>query len=543
MSDIVKRVMSRMSLLQSARQLHEQVWDDCYKHTFPQRGTGLQSTVAMTASEHQRDKARIFDDTAPDGVKTGVSAFLGAAVPSNAVWAGLEVGNDTEQEKQWLEKMSIFIWQNIHSSNFDAEAFDAMSDHWVAGWSVMYLSEQPGGGYYFETWPIAQCYIASSQPGGMIDTVYRKFEYTVGQCVNTYGIEAVSQSTRDLYQDGKVDDKVELILAIEPRSTYADGGGRLAKQLPIAHYVIETRGRHTVKESGYHEFPCMCPRGMRIPASAYATGLVSDCLPSIQTLNEMVKQTLQAAELSIAPPMLVVNDGVINARNIKIGPRKNIVVSSTDSMKPLMTGAEIKTGIVIAQNLQAQIKKMLVADQMPPADGPIRTAYEWSVRVQMVRALMGPLFGRLMAEWLQPMIARAFGLAWRANEASGYQMLGEPPRSLLGRALNVKYLSPLARSQKQAEVDAMDGFEANLLQTAGAMGDMSILDVYDVEQAKRERATLTAIPQKLMRDKKVVDQIRQQRAEAQQAAQQQALQAQGQAETQTAMAQRLSKAQ
>lgn len=538
---LVKRILDRLPMLVSARQLHEQVWDDCYKYTHPQRATGLQSSVAMTASEHQRDKARIYDDTAADAVRTGTSTFLGAAVPSNAVWAGLEVGGATDEETQWLDKASEFIWKNIHSSNFDAEASDAMIDEWIAGWFVLFLGEQPGGGFYFEAWPVGQCYIASSRSGGLVDTVYREWEYTVGQCVGVYGIDNVSPETRQKYQDGKLDEKVAMVLAIEPRATGVTGDtyGRLAKQLPFSSCVAEKKSRHLVKESGYHEFPCQCPRWMRLPGSAYATGPVSDCLPSIQTLNEMTKWTLLGAETAIAPPLVVADDGVLNARNLKVGPRKVIVADSTDSIKPLITGADIKTGIIVGEGLQARIRKVLIADQLPPADGPTKTAYEWSVRVQAVRAMMGPMFGRLQAEWLQPLIERSFGIVWRANIASGFALLGEPPKSLLNRTLSIKYLSPLARSQKMAEVDAMDRFEAALGNAAALTQDTSVMDVYDWDEAQRERGLKIAIPQKLLRDKRAIEQIRGERAQAAQQAQQAAMQAQGQAEAQSAMAKRL----
>ena len=540
---LVKRVIDRLSMLVSARQLHEQVWDDCYKYTHPQRSTGLQSSYAMTASEHQRDKARIYDDTAADAVRTGTSTFLGAAVPSNAIWAGLEVGGETDDERVWLDRASEFIWKNIHSSNFDAEASDAMIDEWIAGWFVLYQDEQDGGGFYFEAWPIGQCYIAASRSGSMVDTVYRKWEYTVGQCVGVYGIDNVSAQTREKYQNGKTDEKVALVMAIEPRTTGMTGDtyGRLATQLPFSSCIIESQGRHLIKESGYHEFPCMVPRWSRLPGSAYATGPVSDCLPSIQTLNEMTKWTLMGAETAIAPPLVVTDDGVLNARNLKVGPRKVIVADTTDSIKPLITGADVKTGIIMGEGLQARIRKVLIADQLPPADGPTKTAYEWSVRVQAVRAMMGPMFGRLQAEWLQPLIVRSFGIVWRANIASDFALLGEPPKTLLNRPLSIKYLSPLARSQKMAEVDAMDRFEQSLGNAAALSQDPSVMDVYDWDEAGRERGMLIAIPQKLMRDKKAVEQLRADRAKAQQEAQQAAMQAQGQAEAQSAMAQRLTK--
>jgi hypothetical protein len=244
------------------------------------------------------------------------------------------------------------------------------------------------------------------------------------------------------------------------------------------------------------------------------------------------------AETAIAPPMIAEDDGVLNTKNIKLGPRKIIVANSVDSMKALTTGADINAGLLTSERLQGSIRKILLADQLPPADGPAKTAYEWSVRVQALRAMLGPMFGRFQAEFLQPLIERAFGIAWRANIASGYRLVGKPPASLLNRSFTVRYLSPLARAQKLGSVDAMDRYEASLGLAMQTSGDMSLGDVYDWEEAERERGLLLGVPQKLVRDQRSTQAVRDAKNEAAQKEQQAMAQQQGQMELQGAMAQR-----
>lgn len=533
-----QRVKKRWGELMAAKQLHVQVWSDCYRMTFPTRGSGLQSDI-ISASDAQSQKARIYDSTAPDSVKTGVATVMGAMVPSNSQWFGLDVGNESDEEQRFLEDMAKFIRENIHASNFDAEGCDGMIDEWVAGWFVLFLDEREEGGYYFEAWPVGECCIASSRSGGLVDTVYRKFTYSVSQCVGVYGLDKVSEQTRKKYQDQKFDDKVEIIMAIEPRALYVSGSSR-AKSMPFASRHVEVASDHELKESGFHEFPCMVPRWMRIPGSAYATGPMADALPDVMTLNEAKKWTLMGAETAIAPPMIAEDDGVLNVRNIKLGPRKIIVANSVDSMKALTTGADVRQGLLTVDQLAASIRKILLADQLPPADGPVKTAYEWSVRVQTIRSMMGPMFGRFQAEFLQALIERAFGIAWRANIRNNFTLIGRPPESLLERNFTVRYLSPLARAQKMADVDAMDRYEMTLAQEAAI--DASVLDVYDFDAAARERAILLGVPKQLIRDKKSVQVVRDAKQKAAEQQQQQAMAMQGQAEMQSGMAKRVATA-
>lgn len=526
--------------MRAAKQLHEQVWRDCFDLTFPARAHGLSNQI-ITASDAQQRKAIIYDATAGDACKVGTATLMGSMVPSNAQWFGIDIGEQSsDEERAWLETMAKFIWNNLHASNFDAEAFDGLLDNMVAGWFVLYMDEAEEGGYYFETWPIGECFIGSTRSGSRIDTVYREFDLTVAQTVAQYGIDRVSQKVRDEFNAKRFDGKVRIVHAIEPRAVYAVGA-KLAKNLPFGSCHVELENGHILRESGYHEFPCMVPRWARLPGSAYATGPMSDALPDARTLNEVVKWGLLGAETAIAPPMVAEDDGVLNPRNIRMGPRKIIVANSVDSIKPLLTGAKVEFAEVKAERLQGTIRKILLADQLPPADGPVKTAYEWSVRVETLRKMLGPMFGRFQSEFLQVLIERAFGITWRANLLSGGGLVGEPPKSLQGRTFQVRYLSPLARSQRLEDVAAMDRFELALAQEAAV--DPSVLDVYDMEGAARERAHLLGVPVKLLRDARDVAKVRDAKAKQQAAAQQQAMAANGQAEMQGAMAQRVANAQ
>lgn len=534
------KIKRRNADLQAPKQLHEQVWKDCYDLSMPARAHGLLSEI-ITATDAQQRKAIIYDATAPDSVRVGVATVMGGMVPSNAQWFYLDIGNESDAEQIWLDEAAKFIWENIHAGNFDAEAFDAMLDVWIAGWHVLYCDEPEEGGFYFETWPVGECRIASSRTGGLIDTVYRDYTLTVSQVVTEFGLDNVSEKVRQLWTAEKYDEKVKILHAIEPREVYKDGA-KLGKNMKFSSCHMEVESHTILREGGYHEFPCMAPRWSRLPNSAYATGPMSDALPDVRTLNEVTKWTLMGAETTLAPPMIAEDDGVLNPRNIKMGPRKIIVANSVDSMKPLITGARVDFGMMTRENLQATIRKILMADQLPPVEGQSKTAYEWSVRVAMLRQMLGPMFGRFQAEFLQPLVERCFGIAWRANMRSNFQLMGRPPETLLDRNFTVRYLSPLARAQREEEIASLDRFEADLGMSVQATGKAEMLDLYDWHEGKRLKSRMLGVPQKLIRDAKQMEKIQEDKAQAQQQAAQQAMAMQGQAEMQGAMAQRVATA-
>jgi len=534
-----ENIKRRHSAMVAEKQRHEQVWKDCYDMTMPARAHGLMSEV-ISATDAQQRKAVIYDSTAADSCKVGSASVMGTMVPSSVQWFDLDVGQTTDEESQFLDEFAKFMWRNIHASNFDGEAMDAMLDSFVAGWFVLFIEGAESGGYHFEVWPIGECQIGSTKPGGRVDVISRKFTLNVAQAVANYGIDNVSMKTRELYETKKFDDRVSLLLLIEPRAVYGQGP-KTSKNMPFSSCTMEVETVHIVRESGFEEFPCSVPRWSRLPGSTYATGPMSDALADVRTLNEMVKWDLMGCETVIAPPMIAEDDGVLNPRNIKMGPRKIIIANSVDSMKPLITGARVDIAEMKIARLQGNIRKILLADQLPPADGPVKTAYEWSVRVDVMRKMLGPMFGRFQSEWLQTLVERIFGITWRANLISGFALCGRPPQSLLKRNFSVRYLNPLARAQRMEDVAAMDRFEMDIGAQAQA-GMTDAIDIYDWDEARREKSKLLGVPQKLIRDQRKLIKAREQRAQQQQDAQQSAIDTQSQVSQQDAMAKRMANA-
>ncbi len=507
-------IVRRHSALEPLRQPHEAGWAECFDFSFPERAQGLNGTD-LTPQSAQSKKNRILDDTAADSARILSSGIVSGTTPANSIWFGLDAGQETDDEKRWLDNAARAIFENIHQSNFDAAAFECAVDLTAAGWFVLYIDEAKEGGYHFEQWPLGQCFVSASRIGGLVDTISRKVEMTVEQVVSEYGLDSVSHQVAEAYRAEKFDDKVQVIHQIYPRQLYAVGGKR-AKNLPFASCHVEVATQHLLRESGYHEFPCVVPRWMLIPGSAYATGPMSNALGSIRTINDIKALELSALDVAVAGMWIAEDDGVLNPRAVKLGPRKIIIANSVDSMKELRSGSNFQVSFTAEERLQAGIRKILLADQLQPQEGPAMTATEVHVRVQLIRQLLGPIYGRLQAEYLQPLVQRCFGLAYRAG------ILGAAPETLQDRTYTVKYISPLARAQKMEEVTAIDQYVQGALAVAEAHPD--VLDTIDFDEAQKVRGEALGVPSRVIPSDKDIEAKRKARAEAQKQAQSQAMQ-------------------
>jgi hypothetical protein len=520
-------LLRRWSAMDTEFQRHASVWRACFEATYPERADGLQGDV-IDAQSAQNKKADLMDPTATDGVRLLSSSVMSGMTPANSVWFGLDVGEETDEERRWLDKTAETMWEAIHGSNYDAAKFEAVVDSACAGWFVLYVDEdRDAGRLQFEQWPLSQCRIASSKQGGRIDTVFRRFKLTAEQAVGEYGDKVSDRVKKDAAD--KPDSPHEFMHCIYPRAKFATGS-KLAKNLPVASVHIECSTKEMVRESGYHESPVIVPRWMQLPNSPYAIGPVSAALPAIRSLNELLKMEAIAVARAAAGVYVAEDDGVLNPRVIKIKGGSVIVANSVDSIKPLPSGADFNVSFSKADQMRAEIRKLLMADQLQPQDGPAMTATEVHVRVALIRQLLGPLFGRFQAEDLAPTIDRVFGLMFRRGRPElggmpGEVLLDDPPESLGGLSFRVRYQSPLARAQKLEDVSAMERLSV-IAANLAAGGKPEALDLLDADQILRLSSDGLGAPAKALKDEKAVDayrkaQAEQQAQQAQQAQQQQ----------------------
>lgn len=487
----------------------ESVWRDCFDYTYPLRGNGLSGAV-QTAVSGMAKQAQLLDSTAADSANVLASNIMAGLTPANALWFALDTGNETDEERRWLDESAELLWENIHMSNFDAEGFEACLDIVCAGQFALFIDEdREQGGLVFHQWPLASVYVDSTRADGRIDVVHRVYTLSAEAAAREFGEDKLPEKIRKAARE-KPEEEFEFLHAIFPRTPHVVGA-KLAKNLPIASCHIAVESKTCVRESGYHEMPVIVPRWLRVPGSIYAVGPMYAALPDVRQLNELKALELAAADVAVSGMWLGIDDGVLNPRTVKLGPRKIVIAADKDSLTPLQTGANFQLSDLMAAKLQAAIRKVLMADQLQPQDGPQMTATEVHVRVEMIRKLLGPIYGRLQAEYLKPLVERCFGLAFRAG------IFKPAPQSLRGRSFSVRYVSPMARAQKLDDVMAIEQTFASAAQMAELMPE--ILDELNPSEALKLIAEGRGAPQAIRRTPEEVAELRAKREAQAKAAQ------------------------
>ncbi len=495
---LVASLAKRLGRLKELRQVHEPVWRDCFDHSWPIRGSGLQGGAPLDAQQALDRKARLLHSAATDAGRTLAAAVVSGATPSSSVWALLAVTGSDDAGKTWLDDKGKQLHEEIHASTYDAAAFECAMDLVAAGWFALYVDiDRAKGGFEFTQWPLSSVYAAATKAGGPVDTVFREYTLTAEQAYREFegnvSEDTIKKSTAD------PDAKVRMCHAIYPRFPHVVGA-KMAKNLPIASCHFELDSKFLCREGGYHEMPVIVPRWAVIPDSVYAIGPMFDALPEARELNEFLALDKKNAGLNVSGMWVAEDDGVLNPRTIKVGGGKVIVANSVDSIKQLSSGGNWQFADSRIAQYHGTIRRILMADQLQPQDGPAMTATEVHVRVNMIRQLLGPIYGRLQAEFLAPLVERCFGLAYRAG------IFGEAPASLGGQNFRVKYNNPLARAQKMDDVGAIERFNANLMQLAEAAP--SAFDNVDFDLQVRALAEGLGMPMNTMRTSDQVAELR-----------------------------------
>lgn len=509
---VANKIIDRANKMRSERASLEEVWLDCYKFTFPLRASGLLGNT-FTADQSKDRMADLLTTEGTRGARDIASIIVGGMTPPNAIWFELIIDDPDKDEAEALKAASDIIFRKIHSSNYDSEAVESMIDNVVSGQSVTYISEnEDGTGYTFEQWNLADVLATSTRRDGLIDTIFHCYTMTAEQAVSEFG-DAVD---RKIKTDAEKQPNAlyKFIHYIAPRTDFLPGSP-FQEDLPFLSYHIDVSNKTIIRKSGYHEFPVCFPRWQKQKESAYGVGLVYDALPAIKELNELKRLEKLGIGIAAAGMYVAQDDGVLNPSMMVVGPGEVITVASTsDSVKPLGSASDFNVTFSQEERLQNEIRATLMADQLPPVDSGVRTATEFHVRLQYLRQLLGPVFGRLNSEWLQVLVLRCFGIAFR----NGWLEL---PESLSNRAYNIKYISPLAQAQRESEIAALERFVTQV----GAVAQISpeVIDNIDRDELVRQLADKLNVLN-ILKSPQEVEKIRQERAEAEEAQRQQNMQ-------------------
>ena len=494
----------------------EQLWDLIERFCLPFRGDFYQSLN----SEHEVDWHRrdIYDATAVFAIQSLAASLQGNLTSPSQKWFDLRFRDPEIQENdkamEWLEETSDRIHEALQDSNFNIEIAESYID--LVGFGTTVLTEESVGnddlvweGLNFQALPVREMFFEEDHKKGVY-AMFRRLQMTAIQMLSQFGEEGIPKSIKDQVEANDAATRRHIVIfAIYPREDKknADVSKPLsAKERPFGHkYILYTGAKTLGEEGGYYEMPAFVGRWRKVAGSRWGHSPASVALADILTANQMVEAMLEAASKNIDPTTFANETALIGDLDLDRGSLN--IVNDIDGIRIHEAGSRFDSSVFHLERLQDAIRQAFYQDQLELKDSPAMTATEVNARMEMIQRLIGPTFGRLQSDILDPLIQRSFNIMYRAGQ------LPDLPEGMEIAEMDIEYTGPLPRAQRMETAQAIDRWVMGLAANADIFPEA--IDLLDLDSAELYKARLMGVPAVAMRGKEEVEKLRADRAEAQ----------------------------
>lgn len=402
--------------------------------------------------------------------ETSASSFLGyiwsAGVKSFKLKGNPKVfGKDKEMSEWWAEST-----ESLQSEMGDTEAGlatamdESMLDLLTLGTDAIYIEERNEdnhrlGCLQYEPWTVQEFSLAQGV-SGRAEIFNRRREFRVRNLVDKYGYKNVSTKVRKMYDDGKMDEMVQVLHVIEPRAEKDRVPGSIAaKDMPWASIHIEVETNRFLRKSGFQELPVACARLAKRLKEEYGRGRGMNALPSIMMLNQVWEDFMLAMEKNLDPPMYQIHDAVsgngyidtsAGAINILRLDKAQANVSPTGKLFDIQ---DIRNAPEIIQMLVETISNHFMLDRLINMNNDVEmTKGEAFLRNAIRQSTLRSIVSRVLSEKFDTTINTSFNICLRRNKF-GY-MPGDPEaRAMEAQGLEVKYIPQKVIEAMEREED------------------------------------------------------------------------------------------
>lgn len=290
---------------------------------------------------------------------------------------------------------------------------------------------------------------------GKVDTVARKYEMTLQQIINCFGVDALPKNLQEQVKAGVgLDKKHQVNWLVEPNDNRLPGYvDKLNMPYRSVYWLDKSQEDEFLYVGGFEEWAIPVARYLVNGLEPYGKGPGWFAEGDSKMLQLLKKDYLTAVELSIKPPMKgpaqLMNNGGIN---LIPGGLTAVDDQSQQYVTPLF---DVKLDLAHAQQeiirIEDAIKRAYSADlflMLDSLDNGRMTAREVMERTQEKLQQLGPVVERLQDEFLNPVIHRVYSIIERSG---GFPPIPQELLELIGdEDIEVDYISPLAQAQKMS---------------------------------------------------------------------------------------------
>ena len=510
-----ERMQNRLGALKLERSSWLSHWMEISEHLLPRSG------LFLTSNRNRGDKRhnQIYDNTGTRALRVLAAGLMAGMTSPARPWFRLTTSDpkldESDAVKSWLADVTRIMQMIFAKSNTYRALHSSYEEIGAFGTASMIVLPDYDNVIHQYPLTIGEYALAADYKGN-VNTLYREMEMTVGQMVGEFGSDKCSTTVRGMFTRGDLDKWVPVIHAIEPR-TDRDATKRDAKNMAYKSIYFEPGNNLdnlVLRESGYKDFPALCPRWATAGGDIYGNSPGMEALGDIKQLQHEQLRKAQGIDYKTKPPLQAPTS--LKNRDIDTLPGGVSFVDTNGPSGGIRSAFEVNLDLshllMDIQDVRERIKGSFYADlflMLANGVNSAMTATEVAERHEEKLLMLGPVLERLHNEILDPLIEITFA---RMVEAG---IVPPPPEELQGMELNVEFVSMLAQAQRAVATNGVDRFVGNLGAVAQFKPD--VLDKFDADQWADAYADMLGIDPDLIVPGDKVAIMRNQRAQAAQA--------------------------
>lgn len=481
-------IQKRYQVARNNREDWRSFLDTAYRYILPNRNY-------WDSAEHTKEPEGkllnddVYDITAPLAARSFVAKLTSVLTPPFQNWSQYVAGSAIPEGRkkgvnEFLQEENEKLFKFINQSNFSLAISECYMDL-ICGTAALLIEEgDDDNPLLFSCEPIEHLGFEEDSTG-VIQSVYRDhFDLKFRDIENKW---PDAKLPTDLTEQARKDSEatfnfMDAIIYDEEKKEYT-------------YYVTWTATHEVVWTETTESQKFIVFRWGKLSGEIFGRGIAHDVLPTVLTLNMMIKLMLEASEIGAFPPFIGFQDNMFNPTNLQLNPKTIIPVKSVGAagqlpLRPLEFNPNLQLAQLDIQAMQGWIQKAFFTDPLGPVDAPRKTATEVSLRQQEFLEEVGAAFGRLEVEFLSRIVQRCTFILRKRGDLDKDLIID-------GKRVTLDYQSPLAQLQSQQELQSFS-LANQVLQ--GILGQFSIaaLNLEEIPEwiAEKSNADLTLFKDK-----------------------------------------------
>ncbi len=462
------------------------------------------------------DPANVHDSTAMMANWLLSSSFFYAFCSPSSKWFQLRLRNRRKSQswtaQRHFQETEDDMFAELSWSNFYENAFSVILSWSGFGMGPMLMEDIRTEGKMYTSVYSPYDVVAAENEEGILDTAFFSGKPTVYQLARRWKRQVMAnKKLAEMYEKNPFE-RVDMIHYVGPKDDW--NVDRMHQYVSIRYLKDDPEVVINQKENGqydgYHELPLAIPRFDVLPGERRGVGPGIYALPTVRSLNMTCELKYDALEMVIDPPFLTEDGNLIAVgENKYIEPGAQIVVKKLDKIREWVTSANVAVAEMDIEKQREQIDRLFHTRELTlEPDRPEMTRYEVQRRHELLYKLLNPGSARFNREFIRIMVERSFGVLYRAGK------LPQTPQELANEDFDIELTSPMARAQKNNELQAA----MDLMQIVMGVADRAplFMEKVDLDQTINFIAENTGVPLKLIRSTREFKAIEQKQKQAMQ---------------------------